>query len=60
MNRDHFSDQKNADAVVGKTVLGRLSAPSDIASAVAFLVGPDAAWVTGQIIEASGGFGLSH
>ena len=60
MNRDYFSDQKIADAAVGKTVLGRLGATSDIAGVVAFLASPDAAWVTGQVIEASGGLGLGH
>jgi 3-oxoacyl-[acyl-carrier protein] reductase len=38
------------------TPLGRLGQPSDIASVVAFLAGPDARWVTGQNIHASGGF----
>ena len=37
------------------TPLGRLGQPSDIAAVVAFLVGPDGAWVTGQHIVASGG-----
>ena len=33
----------------------RIGQPEDIAAAVAFLARPDAAWVTGQIIETSGG-----
>jgi len=29
--------------------------PEDIARAAAFLAGPGAGWVTGQMVEASGG-----
>ncbi len=35
--------------------LERLGAPEDIASAVAFLVGPDGSWVNGQVLRANGG-----
>lgn len=35
--------------------LGRLGEPDDIASVVAFLVGPDGGWVNGQVIRANGG-----
>ena len=35
--------------------LERLGTPEDIASAVAFLVGKDAAWVNGQTLRANGG-----
>ena len=35
----------------------RLGTPDDIAAVVAFLVGPDALWVTGQSILANGGSG---
>ncbi|MEU3446415.1 SDR family oxidoreductase [Streptomyces thermolilacinus] len=45
------------DMAVGLTPLGRLGEPSDIAAVVAFLVGPDGAWVTGQNIRATGGLG---
>jgi 3-oxoacyl-[acyl-carrier protein] reductase len=37
------------------TALGRLGTPSDIADVVAFLAGPDARWITGQNIQATGG-----
>ncbi|MFI6642482.1 SDR family oxidoreductase [Streptomyces sp. NPDC050504] len=37
------------------TVLGRLGTGDDIAGIVAFLAGPDAAWITGQTISATGG-----
>ncbi|SAL73123.1 short chain dehydrogenase/reductase family oxidoreductase [Caballeronia peredens] len=35
--------------------LERLGQPEDIASVVAFLVGPDAGWVNGQVLRANGG-----
>lgn len=37
------------------TPLGRLGEPEDIADVVAFLAGPDARWITGQNIPATGG-----
>ena len=37
------------------TPLGRLGAPADIADVVAFLASPDARWITGQNIQATGG-----
>ncbi|AUS77883.1 KR domain-containing protein [Actinoalloteichus sp. AHMU CJ021] len=42
-------------ALAASTPLGRLGRPEDIANVVAFLVGPDAAWVTGQNLRAEGG-----
>ncbi len=38
--------------------LGRLGSPDDVARAVVFLLNPDNAWITGQIIGVDGG--LSH
>jgi 3-oxoacyl-[acyl-carrier protein] reductase len=35
--------------------LERLGTPADIASTVAFLVGPDGGWVNGQVLRANGG-----
>ncbi|MEV4258392.1 SDR family oxidoreductase [Spirillospora sp. NPDC049652] len=40
---------------VSLTPLQRLGRPEDIANVVAFLAGPDAQWVTGQNLRASGG-----
>jgi 3-oxoacyl-[acyl-carrier protein] reductase len=44
-----------ADFLVGKTPLGRVGRPADIAAAVAFAVGGDAAWVTGTTVDVAGG-----
>jgi 3-oxoacyl-[acyl-carrier protein] reductase len=41
--------------MVARTPLGRLGTTSDVADVVGFLVSPDARWVTGQVVEASGG-----
>jgi 3-oxoacyl-[acyl-carrier protein] reductase len=35
--------------------LERLGTPDDIAAAVAFLAGPDGAWINGQVLRANGG-----
>ncbi len=35
--------------------LGRIGRPEDVAGAVAFLCGEDAAWITGQVIRVNGG-----
>ncbi|GAA3127822.1 SDR family oxidoreductase [Streptomyces rameus] len=40
---------------IGMTSLGRLGQPEDVADVVAFLVGPDGRWLTGQNIRANGG-----
>jgi 3-oxoacyl-[acyl-carrier protein] reductase len=44
-----------AKYLISQTPLGRLGKPEDIASTVAFLASPDAAWITGQLITVSGG-----
>lgn len=36
--------------------MGRLGAPADAARLVAWLAGPEAGWVTGQVIHSEGGF----
>lgn len=42
-------------AVVERIPLGRFGAPEDIASAVAFLAGPEGAYITGQTLVVDGG-----
>ncbi|MEA5554224.1 SDR family oxidoreductase [Anabaena cylindrica UHCC 0172] len=43
------------EQIVQQTPLGRLGQPDDIASVVAFLIGDDAHWMTGQNIQVNGG-----
>ena len=44
------------DMMVSQTPLGRLGTPADIAKAVAFLASDDAAWITGSLLDAAGGW----
>lgn len=46
------------EATAKHTPMGRIGEPGDIAGAVMMLLGDDARWVTGQVIEASGGLAL--
>jgi 3-oxoacyl-[acyl-carrier protein] reductase len=39
----------------GRSPFGRMGQPSDVGDVVAFLAGPDARWVTGQLVGAGGG-----
>ena len=46
------------EAFVSMTPLGRVAEPVDIDQSVCFLASPEGAWITGQILEASGGMSL--
>jgi 3-oxoacyl-[acyl-carrier protein] reductase len=46
------------EAMIGMTALGRLGTPSDIADIVAFIASEEGRWITGQVIDASGGIYL--
>jgi 3-oxoacyl-[acyl-carrier protein] reductase len=53
--------RENADivkAIEADTALGRFGETKDIAAVVAFLASVEGGWVTGQVIEASGGYKL--
>jgi 3-oxoacyl-[acyl-carrier protein] reductase len=43
------------ERAAASAALGRLGTPADIADVVAFLASPDARWITGQNIRATGG-----
>ncbi|MBB5983765.1 SDR family NAD(P)-dependent oxidoreductase [Kribbella solani] len=46
------------ELIVGQTALGRLGSGEDVAEVVAFLASPGARWITGQVVDASGGLHL--
>jgi len=48
--------QERIDYFAKLAPLERLGSPEDIASVVAFLVGPDGGWVNGQVLRANGGY----
>lgn len=41
--------------LMGQIALGRLGSPNDIAAVVRFLAGPDASYITGQVLVVDGG-----
>jgi 3-oxoacyl-[acyl-carrier protein] reductase len=43
------------DRMAKMNPMERLGSPEDIASVVAFLVGPDGGWINGQVLRANGG-----
>ncbi len=50
-----FAEGDFANALVAQTPLQRLGQPEDIALAVALLASDDARWITGDLIQVSGG-----
>ena len=56
---DTYSNYETLDReYAGRTPLGRIGAPRDIAGAVAYLASADAAFVTGAILDVNGGMYL--
>ena len=50
--------QEMVDGMIAQTPLGRIGQPEDIARAVVFLASDDASWITGQVLQSSGGLML--
>jgi NAD(P)-dependent dehydrogenase (short-subunit alcohol dehydrogenase family) len=51
-------DSEVFTSYVENTPLGRVGEPDDVAGLVRFLVGPDATWLTGAVIDLDGGHSL--
>jgi 3-oxoacyl-[acyl-carrier protein] reductase len=54
MTADHLPEAQRTK-LLEQIPLGRIGAADDIANAVAFLAGPEAAYITGQVIRVNGG-----
>jgi NAD(P)-dependent dehydrogenase (short-subunit alcohol dehydrogenase family) len=55
MNAERLATEQGRAQIAALSPLDRVAAPADVADVVAFLASPDARWVTGQWIDASGG-----
>lgn len=49
-------DPANYHTVAGNIPLQRIGTPDDVAGAVSFLMGPDAGYITGSVIDVNGGY----
>jgi len=58
MNAAVREDASIVKAIEADTAFGRFGETTDIAAVVAFLASEEGRWVTGQVIEASGGYRL--
>jgi 3-oxoacyl-[acyl-carrier protein] reductase len=48
-------ESKAREAMIGRIPLERLGTPEDVAAGVAFLLGPGGAYITGEVLNISGG-----
>ena len=51
-------DQQGIEQVASHTPLRRVGTPEDVAEAVLFLASDQAGWITGQVVQSSGGLSL--
>jgi NAD(P)-dependent dehydrogenase (short-subunit alcohol dehydrogenase family) len=58
MNAELRANPSAERAFSSATALGRIGSVEDLASTASLLASPDAGWITGQYVEASGGWGL--
>jgi 3-oxoacyl-[acyl-carrier protein] reductase len=54
MTAEHLPEAARAQ-FMAQIPLGRIGSPEEVASVVAFLAGPEAAYVTGQVVRVNGG-----
>jgi NAD(P)-dependent dehydrogenase (short-subunit alcohol dehydrogenase family) len=58
MASDFLGTEESREWVKSSQALKRIGETEDIARVAGFLAGPDSGWVTGQVIDASGGYRL--
>jgi NAD(P)-dependent dehydrogenase (short-subunit alcohol dehydrogenase family) len=58
MAESFIGSDEGKEYVTSLQALKRIGQPEDIAGVAGFLAGPDSAWVTGQVIDVSGGIKL--
>lgn len=46
------------DQLAGRTALGRIAEPEDVARVIAFLASDDGAWITAEDVQVTGGYAL--
>jgi 3-oxoacyl-[acyl-carrier protein] reductase len=56
---DELTDDRKK-AILAGVPLGRYAAAAEVAAAVAFLAGADAAYITGAVLPVDGGLGMGH
>jgi NAD(P)-dependent dehydrogenase (short-subunit alcohol dehydrogenase family) len=55
---EQFMSPKFKDAIIADTPLGRAADPAEIAAAIAFLASDEASFITGALLEVSGGWNM--
>jgi len=50
------ADPVASGRILGRTPMGRWGTPAEVAAAIAFLTGPDAAFITGAVLPVDGGY----
>jgi 3-oxoacyl-[acyl-carrier protein] reductase len=53
-------DEDRRAEIVSQVPLGRYAEPAEVAAAVSFLAGEDAAYITGAVLPVDGGLGMGH
>jgi len=60
MTAEMFEDSRMMSTFKGLVPLERLGEPTDIATAIRYLAGPESGWITGEFISVDGGQHLRH